>query len=224
MGGVNVLVLAAGLGTRLRELAARTPKALVPIGAKPALHHVLTHLERSRLDVAVVNAHHHADQIAAFVRASFPRWSISHEEELLGTAGALHRVRGHHGTSDYLVWNADVLSTFEPAALFRSSAAATLAVEPAQERSGNVGLDRDGCVVRLRTETFRNGEVGAANFTGIHRVGSALSVPERGCLVTDVYMPALRNGSVIDVVHVKERVFEFGTPESYEACNRDWSC
>lgn len=103
------VVLAAGAGSRLRPLTDAVPKALVRVGGRPLLDGAL-----ERLAAAVgggphrlaVNAHHHADQVAAAVGA---RAHLSREEpEALGTAGALAALAPWLGGRDVLVTNADV--------------------------------------------------------------------------------------------------------------------
>ena len=63
------MIFAAGLGTRLKPLTDRMPKALVPVGGKPLLEHVLLKLRNSGINEAVINVHHFADQIVDWLSA-----------------------------------------------------------------------------------------------------------------------------------------------------------
>ena len=88
----RALLLAAGLGTRLRPLTMQTPKCLVPIGGEPLLGHWLRKLELAGCDSVLVNTHYLAEQVKAFLQSwQSPRMNVSsvHEPELLGTAGTL---------------------------------------------------------------------------------------------------------------------------------------
>jgi NDP-sugar pyrophosphorylase family protein len=88
---MRAIILAAGLGTRLAPLTDSTPKILVPLNGEPLLAHQLRYLETCGVTRVGINAHHHADQVTAFLdRAAFDlEVEVSYEAELLGTAGAL---------------------------------------------------------------------------------------------------------------------------------------
>ena len=119
------VVLAAGLGTRLRPLTGLRPKALVPVGGVPLLDGALARLAPatgSGPEHLAVNAHHHADQVVAAVRG---RAHASVEApEALGTAGALGALRGWLDGRDALVTNADA---WTPAGTGPGSGAARVA-------------------------------------------------------------------------------------------------
>lgn len=104
MSDLAGVVLAAGAGTRLRPLTLLRPKALCPVGGVALLDHALTLLRPHAADLAV-NAHHHADQIAAHLGDAV---HLSVEQpEALGTAGALGRLRDWLAGRDVLLINAD---------------------------------------------------------------------------------------------------------------------
>ncbi len=91
MSNVRALLLAAGLGTRLRPLTEDCPKCLMPIGGIPILEHWLCNLHRCGISSALVNSHHHREMVGAFLsRGRFSHWVNNViEGELLGTAGTL---------------------------------------------------------------------------------------------------------------------------------------
>jgi len=89
---LRALLLAAGLGTRLRPLTLDTPKCLVPIGGEPLLAWWLHKLEATGCEAVLVNTHHLADQVVQFLncwQSSSMSIKAVHEPELLGTAGTL---------------------------------------------------------------------------------------------------------------------------------------
>lgn len=98
---VRALLLAAGLGLRLRPLTDEWPKCLMPVGKRPLLEYWLQTLSSEGIQDVLVNTHFHADQVKAFLaRKQFATWVKSvHEKELLGTAGTLRAnvdfLRGH---------------------------------------------------------------------------------------------------------------------------------
>lgn len=87
----KAILLAAGLGTRLRPLTETTPKCLVPIGGKPLLAYWLELLRRHGITDVLINLHHLADQVRAFLDAQDfgLRIHLFYEETLLGSAGTL---------------------------------------------------------------------------------------------------------------------------------------
>jgi mannose-1-phosphate guanylyltransferase len=196
------MVLAAGLGTRLRPLSDLRAKPLVPVGDRPALGHVLERLREAGVVRVVVNAHHRAQDVRAFVEAQPGEVAVSEEPDLLGTAGGLAQARDLLGEGDVVVWNADILATVDARALAaahaREAPAATLVVQPMARGSGSVGLDAGGRVVRLRQERFGD-ETSGGEFLGIHVLGAALRglLPPRGGLIEHVYVPALARGAVL---------------------------
>jgi mannose-1-phosphate guanylyltransferase len=153
---MKAMLLAAGRGTRLTPLTDSTPKILAPLGGRPLLEHQLDYLQRGGVSEIALNVHHHADQVLACLdglRLEVPVM-ISHEHELLGTAGALLPLRGFF-TEPVIVLYGDVLTNASLAGLMdehrRHDPLATLAVYPSGEIAGKG-------VVCLAGET---GEIGA---------------------------------------------------------------
>jgi len=89
---LRALLLAAGLGTRLRPLTLHTPKCLMPVAGEPLLGRWLRQLEAAGCEAVLINTHYLADQVEAFLleRPAGPMGVHTiHEPELLGTAGTL---------------------------------------------------------------------------------------------------------------------------------------
>lgn len=111
---MRALLLAAGLGTRLRPLTDRVPKCLVPIQGKPLLGYWLDLLLNGGIERVLVNTHYLAESVRTYVNGSPWRDSVSlaHEESLLGTGGTVLRNRAFFGQSAFLVAHADNLTRF----------------------------------------------------------------------------------------------------------------
>lgn len=185
----------------------------------------------------VVNAHHHASQVAAFLERERDNISVSHEKELLGTAGGVHRALDKLGGEDVLVWNADILAPLDVAALRErhergeggdgdrggSAARATLVVSVASD-GGNVGVDARGRVVRLRKQTILPGEVRGVNFLGVHVIGRSLCawLPTHGGLIEGFYLPLLARDVEVGVWETTAPWHDIGTLASYLAANVAW--
>jgi mannose-1-phosphate guanylyltransferase len=106
---MRALLLAAGLGTRLRPLTDSIPKCMVSIQGKPLLEYWFELLFQNGIERVVVNTHYLPDVVLAFIRQS--KWSeqieIFHEEELLGTAGTIRATASYFGGQDFFVAHAD---------------------------------------------------------------------------------------------------------------------
>ena len=121
----RALVLAAGLGTRLRPLTDRTPKPLLPLGGESLLARIAGKLRRAGVTRLAVNAHHRAEQVAAAARdlPGFDEIAVFPEPEILGTGGALWGARGFLGEGEaFLLHNGDVECDADLAALWAAHA------------------------------------------------------------------------------------------------------
>ncbi len=109
MSEVRGLLLAAGLGTRLRPLTKDCPKCLVPIGGRPLLDTWLCSLHRCGISSVWVNLHHHREMVESFLfRRPFRGWTNGVvEESLLGTAGTLRQNAGRLANCRTLFAHAD---------------------------------------------------------------------------------------------------------------------
>src|SRR5581483_1605733 len=99
----TAMVLAAGLGTRMRPLTNLKPKPLVEVAGKPLIDHVLDRLADAGVEQAVVNVHHFAEQLQRHLAArQKPRIVISDERELiLGTGGAVVKALDQLGSEPF---------------------------------------------------------------------------------------------------------------------------
>lgn len=110
---MKALILAGGLGTRLRPLTYTRPKHLLPIANKPHVEHVLDLLQAHDVDEVVLLTSYLADAFAETVesaRARGMRVEVTHEHEPLGTAGALKNAESVVGDDTFLAFNGDVLT------------------------------------------------------------------------------------------------------------------
>jgi MurNAc alpha-1-phosphate uridylyltransferase len=107
----RAMVLAAGLGTRMRAFNGRIPKPLVAVGGKPLIDYVLDRLAEEGVELAVVNVHHLADQIERHLaNRQRPKIVISDERrELLGTGGGVVRALPALGEGPFFHVNSDTI-------------------------------------------------------------------------------------------------------------------
>src|SRR6188768_2852700 len=107
----RAMVLAAGLGTRMRAFNGRIPKPLVKVGGKPLIDYVLDRLAEQGVERAVVNVHHLADQIERHLAArQRPKIVLSDERrELLGTGGGVVKALPELGPAPFFHINSDTI-------------------------------------------------------------------------------------------------------------------
>lgn len=105
----TAMVLAAGLGTRMRPLTDTMPKPLVPLCGKPLIDHVLDRLTAGGIERAVVNVHHFADQVEGHLKGrKKPAITISDERgELLDTGGGVVKALPLLGKAPFVIHNSD---------------------------------------------------------------------------------------------------------------------
>ncbi|MHB8243548.1 MAG: sugar phosphate nucleotidyltransferase [Solirubrobacteraceae bacterium] len=141
------MVLAAGLGTRLRPLTYEITKPMVPVLDRPVMEHILDLLDRHSFESVIANLHYFPDSIKDYFGE---RISYRFEEELLGTAGGVRACAEFFGDEPFLVISGDALTDIDLTALAErhreSGGIATLAVKKvADTREYGVVLhDREG--------------------------------------------------------------------------------
>jgi MurNAc alpha-1-phosphate uridylyltransferase len=160
---VKAMVLAAGLGKRMRPVTATTPKPLVRIAGKSLIDHALDRLAEARFDEAVVNVHYLADLVEAHVRKRVrPKVRISDERAgLLDTGGALKKALPFLGNGSMLIMNSDsmwiegprsnldrLLAAWAPARMDMLLLLAATTSSIGYEGAGDFRMDAAGHLVR----------------------------------------------------------------------------
>jgi len=102
---MDVLILAAGLGTRMGDLTKDLPKPLLPVKGKPLIDYAFNLIEPLQTKNIFVNTHYHADLIQLHISKNYENIKISFEPEILGTGGGIKKIH----QNDLLVLNTDNL-------------------------------------------------------------------------------------------------------------------
>ena len=197
---MKAMILAAGLGTRLRPLTDDRPKALVEVGGRTMLEITLARLRACDVREVIINVHHFANMVVDYLKANSNfgmRIDISREEVLLDTGGGLKKAAHFFLDSSadierpFLLHNVDVVSTIDLERMVQfhedNGALATLAVQLRQtsryllfnERlqlcGRRSGPDQDEEIVRAsgQDETAAQRKEALA-FTGIHVISPRL--------------------------------------------------
>ncbi len=156
----KALLLAGGLGTRLRPLTETTPKCLIPVGGRPILDYWVDALERAHITEALLNTHHLPDPVRSYMAGVNQTGRVmlheAYEPTLLGSAGTVTANRDFaDGADAIVVIYADNLSDMDLGALVAAHHAhsdpMTMALfhTPYPEKCGIAALDGDGRITEF---------------------------------------------------------------------------
>ncbi|MDD5706747.1 MAG: phosphotransferase [Kiritimatiellae bacterium] len=219
----KAIVLAAGLGVRLRPFTLMSPKALMPLGGQPLIEHTLHQLEAWGVTEIAVNLHWLAPPLSDYLRArrGAARIHLSREPQILGTAGALRPLRDFVGSEPVWIVNADIVWRVAPTPLVRAwqRAGALAALWLVPDRGPRtVETDASGAIATYRSE--RRGAAGTATFSGLQLVAPRIYdyLPDAlECSLIEVYERAAAAGERVLGVTVpgRTRWDDAGTVEAY---------
>ena len=230
---MKAMVLAAGLGTRLRPLTNDRPKALVQVAGRTLLEITLARLRSFGVTDVIVNVHHFAEQVVAFresVNNLGLRIAISVEEQLLDTGGGLKKAAHFflEGPPEpFLVHNVDVISTIDLGRMVQdhrnAGALATLAVQQ-RSTSRRLLFDDRGELCGRQTgdqpaEMARPAQhTRPSAFSGIHVISPRLlrMLSEEGAFpIIDAYLRLAAQGEHIRAFEADgARWRDLGRPEN----------
>ena len=241
---MKAMVLAAGLGTRLRPLTDDGPKALVQIAGRTLLEITLARLRTFGVNEAIVNAHHFADMIVEYLKANNNfgmRIAVSREEILLDTGGGLKKAAwffledAARKTEPFLLHNVDVLSTIDLGRMLHahreSKSLATLAVQ-ARESSRQLLFDEQDQLCGRRAGRDREPEIVRSAprldplaFSGIHVISPRLFslMSEDGAFsIIDTYLRLAQQGEKISAFRADDYYWrDLGKPENVRQAAQD---
>jgi NDP-sugar pyrophosphorylase family protein len=213
------MILAAGFGTRLRPITHTLPKPMVPLCNRTLIDWAIESYAAAGVHDLIVNVHHLPEVIVRYLRERFDRVEISHEEDILGTGGAIRRVRPLLENEEaFFLVNGDTVQFPRWSALREtlgnSIAALTLRHPPENDRFTPVYL-ADG-----RVTGFGQGTGEALMFAGSHlistRIFDYLPEKEEFGIVDAVYQPLLDSGRETIAAIVDDGLwFDIGTPQRY---------
>jgi N-acetyl-alpha-D-muramate 1-phosphate uridylyltransferase len=221
----TAMVMAAGLGMRMRPLTATRPKPLVEVAGRALVEHVFDRLRAAGVKRAVVNVHYLADQLEAFLRNRVDGIDVVFSDEraqLMETGGGLVQARALLGDAPFLVVNSDNLWVDGPVdaidllAQHWDDAAmdALLLLVPLQRAHGHRGqgdfhLSADGRITGRR----KRGRLAPFVFTGVQILSPRVLAdwPEGPFSTMLFWERAIAAGRAFGVVH-QGLWFDVGTP------------
>ena len=228
---MKAMILAAGLGTRLKPWTEHHPKALAEVNGKSLLQHNIEYLQRYGITEVIVNVHHFAEQIREAIETN-RGWgtaiTISDEtKEVLETGGGLKKAAWYFDEGDFVLMNVDVLTDMDLQAMIAyhndHQPLATLAV-------GNRATSRYFLFDELNElcgwKNIQTGEekqvrpaenAVAMAFSGIHLVSPSIfsHISQEGKFsMVDVYLELARRHRIKGFDHSGSAFIDVGKPES----------
>ena len=241
---MKAMVLAAGLGTRLRPLTDNRPKALVEIAGRTLLEITLSRLRAYGIREVIINVHHFADIILEYLKTNDNfgmRIEVSREEVLLDTGGGLKKA-AHFFLEDsncfekpFILHNVDVISTIDLRRMVQfhaeNQALATLAVQD-REASRYLLFDEQLQLCGRqsgrdqRTEFVRSSQqVQALAFSGIHVISPrlfAMMIEEGVFSIITSYLHLAAHGEKLLAFRADEYFWrDLGSPENVMQADQD---
>ncbi len=158
---MRAMILAAGLGTRMRPLTNSIPKALAPVAGRPLIEYALLFVKAQGIQEVVINLHHQGQKLRETLGNGSTyglQITYSPEDPLLDTGGGIKKAQRFLDGEPFLVLNSDTILDFDLAALLAShrqtKAIGTLMLRPNPdpEQYGRIEADQQGAIRRIRGE------------------------------------------------------------------------
>jgi len=226
---MKAIILAAGLGTRLRPYTDHTPKPLFPIDGQPLLDRLIVQLRNAGCGAVAVNTHHLFEKIESHIASKsygIPVFT-RHEPEILGTGGAIRNLSDFWDEGPFMVVNADIFTNIDFKKVFEfhrdGNAPATLVLVDAPPLN-SVAVDADGYISGFLSPSNSTSSR-TYTFTGIQVVDPRIlhMIPKKAFFSSiDVYRQLIAQKTppraLIDTTHQWQ---DLGTPERYKASVRN---
>ncbi len=235
---MKAMILAAGLGTRLRPLTNDKPKALVEVHGKTLLEIAISRLSKAGFHEIVINVHHFADQIIDFIESKDRfgiQLTISDErDKLLETGGGIKKAAPFlNGDKAFLVCNVDIISDIDLSEMYhshlRSGALATLAVRQREtsryllfNHHNNLSgwkntKTEESIIVRNSQKKFKE-----LAFSGIHIIQPSIfryMNQEGKFSIIETYLDLAKKHKIKAYSHNEGYWLDVGKPEQLEKAN-----
>jgi D-glycero-alpha-D-manno-heptose 1-phosphate guanylyltransferase len=220
----EAIILAGGLGTRLRSVVSDLPKCMAPVNGKPFIAYVIDHLQQQGIEKLILSVGYKHETIVEFVNAQYSRVNVlySIEEEPLGTGGAIKLSFGLAAEENVVVTNGDTLYKINLQQLSsfhqQYNADCTLSLKPMKDfdRYGVVELNNDQSIASFKEKQFYaegliNGGIYAINKNKFLQK----ELPKKFSFEKD-YLETLYNKRKMYGIVQDEYFIDIGIPEDYE--------
>jgi D-glycero-alpha-D-manno-heptose 1-phosphate guanylyltransferase len=223
------IILAGGLGTRLRSAVPDLPKCMAPVAGKPFLAHVIEYFRQQGIEKFIFSLGYKHEVIQAYLKAEYAGLAKQYvvEKEPLGTGGAIQLACRRATEKNVLILNGDTLFSIQLPALTafhqQHQAHCTLALKPMQQfdRYGVVEVAANGAIKSFKEKQFYesgliNGGIYALQVAAFLKEG----LPEK-CSFEKDYLEKLYTVRPMYGIVQDEYFIDIGIPEDFEKANRE---
>jgi len=224
----EAIILAGGLGTRLRSVVSDKPKCMATVAGKPFLHYLLSYLQKNGIENFIFSVGYMHETIEDYLKDLYPQlnYKISLEKEPLGTGGAIKLACSKTSQKNVLICNGDTLYKIDCNALSKfheeKKAYCSLSLKPMNhfERYGVVELNNDNSIKSFKEKQFYqsgliNGGVYALNVTQFLKE----KLPEKFSFEKDYLEKKVSEKNIKSKLYglIQDEYFiDIGIPEDYE--------
>ncbi|HEX7457922.1 MAG TPA: HAD-IIIA family hydrolase [Ginsengibacter sp.] len=225
----QAIILAGGLGTRLRSVVSELPKCMAPVAGKPFLHYVIAHLQKEGIQNFIFSVGYKSESITSFVKENLPgtNFRFSIEDEPLGTGGAIKLAMEKTSEKNILVCNGDTLFNVHVNELnnfhLQHGPDCTLCLKPMNnfDRYGVVELDNDNLIKSFKEKQFY--EKGLIN-GGVYALKTEVflnkDLPEKFSFEKDYLEKFVDERKMYGLIQ-NEYFIDIGIPEDYERAQEE---
>ncbi|MEO8861953.1 MAG: nucleotidyltransferase family protein [Ginsengibacter sp.] len=234
----EAIILAGGLGTRLRSVVSDLPKCLAPVAGKPFLHYVIDHLKKEGITNFIISVGYRNEDIIHFIDENFPfhassdsgiKFQFSIEEEPLGTGGAIKLSCKKLNGTDVIICNGDTLFEIDIKQLsnfhHQNNADCSLSLKPMTdfERYGVVELHKDQSIRSFKEKQFyKSGLING----GVYALNASTfcdeTLPDKFSFEKDYLEKFVGKRKMYGLVQ-EEYFIDIGIPEDFERAQSELS-
>jgi D-glycero-alpha-D-manno-heptose 1-phosphate guanylyltransferase len=231
---MDAIILAGGLGTRLRSVVSEVPKCMAPICEKPFLHYLLSYLSRfSNVKRIILSLGYKSEVVTDWIEAHKPfdfKYIYSIENKQLGTGGAIKKALTFTQSENVLILNGDTFFDVD-LNLFvqqykKNNSLITIALKSMIdfERYGNVEIDEKGIIIAFKEKAYCyegqiNGGVYILNTVNTNEIMNRL--PEKFSFETEFLKPQIKNENIYGFIH-NGYFIDIGIPDDYAKAIKDF--
>ena len=221
---VEAIILAGGLGTRLRSVVADVPKCMAPVAGKPFIHFVIEQLKRQGINRFIFSLGYKHELIEEWLHAQYPTLNIqcSIEDEPLGTGGAVKLACSHATGKNVLILNGDTFFNIDLELLsaFHETmdADCTLSLKPMQDfdRYGVVEISSDHSITSFREKShYEEGFINGGIYVLKREKFLQEDLPQKFSFEKDYLEQFFTRRKMVGLVQ-DEYFIDIGIPEDYE--------
>ncbi|MDR1652569.1 MAG: nucleotidyltransferase family protein [Prevotellaceae bacterium] len=228
---MDSIILAGGLGTRLRSAVSNLPKCMATVAGKPFLFYLLQRLNKAKIGRVVISVGYLHEIIEKWVAENKTMFNFeikfALEDEPLGTGGAIRLAMSKVQSSNALILNGDTLFDIDLEAFAEqhrnSSSALSVALKPMKnfDRYGNVVLENNKITIFKEKEFCADGLINGGIYLINKKNDFFNAMPEKFSFETQTLQPAAGNKLVSGFVF-DNYFIDIGIPEDYARANKEF--